>query len=239
MSSTNGMVPAAEICPSGQELEIPFLRAKQAWDEREGAILHQKANWQRYALAAMLLCLMLGGVVVYLAGNVTVLPYVVEVAESGQIRTVGILPQVWRGHDTHHLAFVTREWLQWVRQIPSDQVAFVRQWEKAHQFMTRKARTTLEPFLKDQYARQQRGETVEITPGAFLPIAGHAQSYQVEWEERVYDPSGQVQSKTTWLALLHIVVYPPQVVQDAPAMHNPLGIFLESVQWAERTRRTP
>ena len=239
MSRTNGMVPAAEICPSGQALETPFLRAKQAWDEREGAILHQKANWQRCALAAMTLCLMLGGVVVYLAGNVTVLPYVVEVAESGQIRTVGILPQVWRGHDTHHLAFVTKEWLQWVRQIPSDQVAFVRNWEKAHQFMTRKARTTLEPFLKDQYVRQQRGETVEITPGAFLQVAGHAQSYQVEWEERVYDASGQVQRRTTWLALLHIVVYPPQVVQDAPAMHNPLGIFLESVQWAERTRSTP
>jgi type IV secretory pathway TrbF-like protein len=48
-----------------------------------------------------------------------------------------------------------------------------------------------------------------------------------------------VQSRTTWVALLHIVVYPPQVVQDAPAMHNPLGIFLASVQWAERTRSTP
>jgi type IV secretion system protein VirB5 len=227
----------AEIAPSGQKIVTPFLRAKGEWDARTGALLVQKANWQRATVLLAGTVMLLAGAVVYLAGRVTVQAYVVEVADTGQIRTVGILPQEWQGQHTAPVEFVVRQWFGWVRTISTDPVVFAQHWEQAREFMTHKGWALLTEHARQQHQRMQRGETVQIRFGTMLPIAGHARSFEVEWEERAFNQQGFLIAERQWKAILKIAIYPPQDIATIKDMRNPLGIFIEEVFWAERTGR--
>jgi type IV secretion system protein VirB5 len=239
MPRKSALVPPAEIAPSGQQLATPFLRAKGEWDARTGALLAQKANWQRATVALTLAVLVLSVTVILLAGRVTVKAYVVEVAETGQIRSVGILPQEWQGQHTAPVEFVVRQWLGWVRTISTDPVVFAQHWTQTREFMTHKGWALLTEHVRQQHDRMQRGETVQIRFGTMLPVAGHARSFEVEWEERSFNQQGYLMQAAQMKGILKIALYPPQEVKSLQDMHNPLGIFIEEVQWAERTRSTP
>jgi type IV secretory pathway TrbF-like protein len=67
-----------------------------------------------------------------------------------------------------------------------------------------------------------------------LPVAGHARSFEVEWEERAYNQQGYQTADQNWKAILKIAVLPPQDIQNLRELRNPLGIFIEEVQWSER-----
>lgn len=236
MPSKNTLTAPAEIAPSGQEITTPFLRARQEWDERTGTLLQQKANWQRATAGLTLAVVVLAGVVAWLAGRVTVLPYIVEVAETGQIRTVGVLPQEWSGQDLAPVEFIVRQWLIWVRTLSTDPVVFGQNLEMARAFMTHKGWALLTEHTRQQYERQKRGETAQIKFGNMLPIAGHARSFEVEWEEKSYNQQGYEMAQQRWKAILKIAIFPPKEIKGLKEIRNPLGVFIEEVHWAERTK---
>jgi type IV secretory pathway TrbF-like protein len=72
MPRKSALVAPAEIAPSGQQLDTPFLRARGEWDARTGALIAQKANWQRATVALTLAVLVLTCTVMVLAGRVTI-----------------------------------------------------------------------------------------------------------------------------------------------------------------------
>jgi type IV secretory pathway TrbF-like protein len=236
MNRNGALTAPAEIAPAGQQLRTPFLRARQAWDDRTGALLVQKANWQRATVALTVAVVVLCLAVAFLAGKVTVKAYVVEVAETGQIRSVGILPQAWTGQHLAPVEFVVRQWLLWTRTISTDPVVFAQHWEAARDFMTHKGWAMLTGHLRAQHTRMQRGETVQIQFGTMLPVAGHARSFEVEWREQAFNQQGYQLADTSWKAILKIAIFPPTDLATLKEMRNPLGIFVEEVQWAERTK---
>ncbi len=236
MAHKNTLAAPAEIAPSGQQIATPFLRARQEWDERTGTLLKQKANWQRATGGLTLAVLVLTIVVAWLAGRVKVLPYIVEVAETGQIRTVGMLPQEWSGQDLAPVEFVVRQWLIWTRTLSTDPVVFAQHLEMTRDFMTHKGLALLADHFRQHYERQKRGETAQIKFGNMLPIAGHARSFEVEWEEKSYNQQGYEMANHQWHAILKIAIFPPKDVKSLKEMRNPLGVFIEEVHWAERTK---
>ena len=229
-----GLTAPAEIAPAGQQLVTPFLRARQEWDERTGAILAQKANWQRATALLALAVMVLAGAVIMVAQQVTVKAYVVEVAETGQVRTVGILPHEWQGQHLAPVEFLVRQWLLWVRTLSTDPVVFSQNWEQARDFMTAKCSAMLGEYIRQQQERLTQGETVQIKFGNMLPVAGHARSFAVEWEERTYGQQGYELSHQQWKGIFKIAIFPPKEVSALKELRNPLGVFIEEVQWSER-----
>ena len=230
----HGLTPPAEIAAAGQQLVTPFLRARQEWDQRTGTLLKQKSNWQRATAALTVAVVVQAAAVALVANQVTVKAYVVEVAETGQVRTVGILPQEWQGHTLAPVEFLVRQWLLWTRTISTDPVVFGQQWEQAREYMTAKGWAMLSAHLQQQHERMTQGETVQITFGNMLPVAGYARSFAVEWHEQRYGQQGFVLSNTQWKAILKIAILPPQNINDLRELRNPLGVFIEEVQWNER-----
>jgi type IV secretion system protein TrbF len=235
MSKKNGFAPPAEMAPSGQDLLSPFLRAKQEWDKRTGTVLKQKANWQRYAGVLTLAVLVLGISNAWLAGRVTVLPYIVEVAETGQIRTVGMLPRAWDGQHGAPLEFVVREWLRWTRTLSSDPVVLGQNLEQAHGFMTATGWTELAGHFQQLKAQQARGETVEIIFGNMIPLPGDPRAFELEWREETFTQQGTVLTNQPWKATMSIAIFPPTDASSLQQMRNPLGIFVREVHWGPRT----
>lgn len=230
----SGLTAPAEIAPAGQPLVTPFLRARQEWDARTGALLAQKANWQRATALLALAVIVLAVAVALVANNVTVKAYVVEVAETGQVRTVGILPHQWQGQNLAPVEFLVRQWLIWVRSLSTDPVVFAQQWEQAKDFMTSRCWAMLGEHIRHQQDRLNQGETAQIKFGNMLPVAGHARSFAVEWEERTYGQQGYELSHNQWKAILKIAIYPPTDISTLKELRNPLGVFIEEVQWSER-----
>jgi type IV secretory pathway TrbF-like protein len=192
-----------------------------------------------YLRANVALCgvvLVLAGLLVHTRHNTKVLAYVVEVAETGQVRSVGILPHVWKGDNPAVVHFFVREWLGWVRNLPTDSVVIHRQWEKAKDTMTKAAWQRVQPYLQTQSERHARKEVVQIEFGTITAIAGHAQSYDVEWRETSYGQDGSQLSAAPWKASVKVVIYPPTALKDGAEFRNPLGMFVDDVQWNERAR---
>jgi type IV secretion system protein TrbF len=233
-TTTNALASPAAICPSGQNVSTPFLLAKQSFDAQVGQAIAQKANWQRIALALTVAVVALAGTTVFLAKNVTVKAYVVEVAETGQIRTVGILPQTWQGQNLAPLEFVVRQWLIWTRSISTDPVVFAQHWDQAKDFMTQACWMRLREHIQTQHTRMERGETAQVTFGSLLPVSGHARSFAVEWKEDWYTQQGLLDHSTQWHAILKIAIMPPTDIANIKDLRNTLGIFIEEVQWTER-----
>jgi len=228
----------AELYPIGTTSETPFTRGQRIWDERVGTVVAQKSNWQRLACLALLMNLGLGGAVVYLATfGVKVLPYVVEVAESGQVRTVGILPDAPPELAPAVIQLAMQEWLPRVRGIITDPVAYGEQLKRAQFFMTPRARRKILPWFQAQIEKQHKGATVTVVMGTFTPVAGHAQTYQIEWIEEEFTIHGAREERREMMALLHIDVVPVVEVKTAQDQVNPLGILVRDFDWNIRSKK--
>lgn len=230
------VVAPAEIAPNGHSIETPFLLAQQLWDTRTGAVVAQRRTWQRTALAAIGAVVVLSGALAYTVGTKTIVPYVVEVGETGQVRNVGMLPTPWNGQHTAPVEFVVREWLQWVRTVSTDPVMLSHNWTRARQFMTVSGFQTLKSHFEEQKARLDRRETVSIEFSHMLAVPGKTRTFEAEWIETTYNAMGNVISTVEMKALLAIAVFPPTDLQRLKELQNPLGIFVESPQFAERIK---
>lgn len=61
----------------------PFLAGRTEAAERYGYLSHNAAQWRRISLALLLCCVACVGMVIVIAGRVTVVPYIVQVDEHG------------------------------------------------------------------------------------------------------------------------------------------------------------
>jgi len=89
----------------------PYQAAAQVWDERIGSARVQAKNWRLMAFGCLVLALLMAGGLVWRSAQSIVTPYVIEVDQSGQVRTVGEAATPYRPTDAqtaHHIArFVT------------------------------------------------------------------------------------------------------------------------------------
>jgi type IV secretory pathway TrbF-like protein len=217
-------------------LANPYVEDKPATDGREGALLASVANWQRISL---LLALGLGGMIVNnsrLTGRVQMQtrPYVVEVAQTGQVRTVGVLPQEpWQAPSDATIAFVLKFWLFHVRSVGDSQVILGQAWEEAMSFTDPKMQPWLREQIAERYERWKRKEAVQITVNSVLPIARQKHAYKVAWEEATYTVAGEMQRRKKWEATLTVRVRPPQNLEETKNWRNGLGILIDEVHWME------
>ena len=218
-------------------LANPYVEGKPATDEREGQLLLSVGNWQKLSL---LLALGLGVSIASnyrLAGRVQVQtrPYVIEVAESGQVRTVGILPQTpWQAPTEATIAFVVKFWLLHIRTVGDSQVLLGQAWEDALAFTDPKLQPWVREQIKERHERWKRKEVVQITGGpVVLPIAKQARAYKAAWEETTYSVAGEVQRRKKWEATLTVRVRPPETMEEMREWRNGLGILLTEIHWVE------
>jgi len=217
-------------------LANPYVEGKPPTDGREGQLLASVANWQRISL---LLALGLGGMIVNnyrLTGRVQMQtrPYVVEVAQTGQVRTVGLLPQEpWQAPSDATIAFVVKFWLFHVRSVGDSQVILGQSWEEAMSFTDPKIQPWLREQIAERYEHWKKHEAVQISVNSVLPIAKQKNAYKVAWEEATYTVAGELQRRKRWEATFTVRVRPPQNLEETRNWRNGLGVLIDEVHWIE------
>ena len=205
----------------------PYQSAAQVWDERIGSARVQAKNWRLMAFGCLMLALLMAGGLVWRSAQSIVTPYVVEVDEAGQIRTVGEAATQYRPTDAqiaHHLAgFVTR-----VRGLSIDPIVVRQNWLDDYDYTTDKGAAVLNDYARtnDPFARiGKESVTVQITS----VVRASESSFNVRWTERRY-VNGAAAGQARWTAVVSIVLQTPRT--EDRLRKNPLGIYVNGLSWS-------
>lgn len=205
----------------------PYQAAAQAWDERIGSARVQAKNWRLMAFGCLTLALLMAGGLVWRSAQSIVTPYVIEVDQAGQVRTVGEAATPYRPGDAqiaHHLA----RFIDDVRSLSIDPVVVRRNWLEAYDYATDRGAATLNDYARtnDPFSRiGQNSVAVEVTS----VVRASDSSFQVRWIERAY-VNGAPAATERWTAVLSIVLQPPRT--EERLRKNPLGIYVNGLSWS-------
>jgi len=209
------------------EPETPYQRAGQLWDERIGSARAQAKNWRLMAFGCLVLALLMAGGLVWRSAQSIVTPYVIEVDQSGQVRTVGEAATPYRPTDAqtaHHIArFVTL-----VRSLSIDPIVVRQNWLDAYDYTTDRGAAVLNDYARvnDPFARiGKESVTVQITS----VVRASEASFNVRWTERRY-VNGAAAGLERWTAVVSIVQQTPRT--EERLRRNPLGIYVNGLSWS-------
>ena len=152
---------------------------------------------------------------------------VIEVDQSGQVRTVGEAATPYRPTDAqtaHHIArFVTL-----VRSLSIDPIVVRQNWLDAYDYTTDRGAAVLNDYARvnDPFARiGKESVTVQITS----VVRASDASFNVRWMERRY-VNGAAAGLERWTAVVSIVQQTPRT--EERLRRNPLGIYVNGLSWS-------
>jgi type IV secretory pathway TrbF-like protein len=229
--------PAATLYPPPAHTGNPYLDAREAWDRRTGTYL----QWIRRLLGGMVvLAVALVALVAYAwlaPGKVQFVPYVIEVSDVGQVRTIGMIPHGWSEKNKSPIDFVVRDWLTGVRTITDSKIGWGKQWDRAKAFMTTRVQQKLSDYALKRDEMQKMGQVVDIEITSVLPTDGEWQLITVEWAEKTYSIQGMLMRSEPWKANLQVAIFPPdpKELRTPDQFRNTLGVFIVGYQWGIKT----
>jgi type IV secretion system protein VirB5 len=210
------------------ELETPYQRAGQVWDERIGSARVQARNWRLMAFGCLALTTLTSGALVWQSERGTVIPWVVQVDKLGQAQAVAPATAGYRPTDPQ-IAWHLAQFIEDVRSIPADPVVLRQNWLQAYDYVTDKGALALNDYARADDPFAKLGKT-QVSVEISSVIRASPSSFRVAWIERRYD-DGQLISTEHWSAILTVVLQPPT---DADQLRkNPLGVFVHALNWSK------
>jgi len=209
------------------ELETPYQRAGQVWDDRIGSPRVQGKNWRLMAFVNGCLAFALLGALVWSLARGTIVPWVVQVDRLGQAQAVAPAVADYRPTDPQ-IAFHLARFIEQVRSIPADAIIVRQNWLRAYDFTTDRGAAALNDYARanDPFTRVGRQQiAVEVSS----VIRASPDSFRVAWVERRYE-NGQLATTERWTAILTIVIQAPRNADRLRA--NPLGIYVNAINWS-------
>ena len=205
----------------------PYQKAAQVWDERIGSARVQARNWRLMALGSLTLAFGLTGGLLWLSVQSRVVPYVVEVDRLGQVRAIGPAIEPYQPTDAQIGYFLAR-FITDVRSLSSDPVVVKQDWLAAYAMATDKTANFLDAYARahDPFkAIGQRTVSVEVTS----VIRVSDRSFQVKWTEQRFGGDAPSPSQH-WTAILSVAVHQP--TDEATLRRNPLGLYVDGIDWS-------
>jgi len=209
------------------EPETPYPRAAQVWDERLGSARVQARSWRLMAFGSLLLTAGFASALVGQSARGTVVPWVVEVDQHGEARTVAPAIADYRPTDAQ-VAWHLARFIEQVRSISADPVVVRENWLEAYNFTTDRGALALNDYARanDPFTRVGREQiAVEVSS----VIRASDSSFRIAWTERHYE-NGQLARTERWTAILTTVIRQPRTADALRA--NPLGVYVNAINWS-------
>lgn len=210
------------------EPETPYQRAAQVWDDRIGSARVQARNWRLMAFGCLIVSAGFASALVWQSARGNVVPWVVEVDQTGEARTVEPAVADYRPTDPQ-IAFHLARFIEQVRGLPADAIIVRQNWLRAYEFTTDRGAVALNDYARsnDPFTRVGKQQvSVEVSS----VIRASPDSFRVAWTERRYE-NGQIAGTERWTAILTVVIEPPR---DAERLRrNPLGVFVNAINWSK------
>jgi type IV secretion system protein TrbF len=207
-------------------LDAPFLRARDAWDNRLSNLTISRHNWMLCAGALLLLDFLLTAALIIQVRSSKVVPYVVEVDRHGHAVAFGPA-EVLRNPEEREIRYFLSELVYCLRAVLRDPKAQERNLNRAYAFLREPASTYVNSYFRSQnpFARAKTA-TVSVQVTSILRIA--PQIWQAQWTERTFGLDGRGRTEP-WQAIFKVRVSPPS--KSDTLLTNPLGLVVEDIDW--------
>jgi len=208
----------------------PYQKAGQIEDRRLGRANARSNRWCLAFCGAMGLAALSTSGLIYQNAQASIVPWVVEVDETGAVKASGPAETNFKPSDVaHQLArFISN-----VRSVSIDPVVLRENWLSAYNFATDQAALTLNTYANenDPFADIGRSVTVDITS----IVRSSDDSFEVRWREKSFRGGAHLTTQT-FTASLSIITIPPT---DAETLHrNPLGLYVHGLHWSKDLNAT-
>lgn len=163
---------------------------------------------------------------VYLSTKSTLIPYVVEVDQTGEAKAIRRAEQLYVPKEVEYRFFI-REIVHKMRSIPRDNVLFSRNFQQLSYYLTEAMLQKHQEILINEdtntLAKQLISRDLNIT--SFNKVPRTKNTYQVKWNEKMYSAEGLEISNSNFTGLFTVTNEQPKDIAEINI--NPLGIIVE------------
>ena len=212
---------------SAKELpETPYSKAGEVWDRLFGAATVRFKTWRMIACLSMVLNVTLVCGISYIGSRSSIVPYIVQVdAKSGAVLTVERVYARSQANETeieYFLWNVTRK----ARTLPKDLVIYKQNWEEVYAYLDQSCANKMNnmAIAEDYQTKISNNYTTMLKLKGFYKYSGQDNTYQVRWDETLYDATGKVISNYSMEAFYTIDF---TAVTNENIHVNPLGIQIK------------
>ena len=210
----------------------PYLNARREWNERYGDYIAQARNWRLAAILALVVALVTGGGLAYVASQSQIVPYIVRVDKLGSAAAVDRADQLVKPDHQLIVASLAR-FIGNIRSVYTDAGAERALLKEAYAMINERGEgyVRLNDYMRahDPFERAKT-ETVTVEVESVLPLS--ADSWRIEWREETRSRDGSKPQSQQWQANVSISLNPPS--DEATIRLNPLGIYINSYNWSQR-----
>jgi type IV secretion system protein TrbF len=207
---------------SSNKPELPYLKAKQEWDNFIGNAYQQANTWQFIAIFTSIISLI---TLVFLIVNLSFKKdrvFIAEISRGGRIVNISPLKIRYDPSKTQKEYFIS-QFVKLTRSIPLDPVVAKRNWISAYYFSTSQSSKQLNKYFKQNNPLGLLGKkTTTVDISNTIPIT--ANSFQIDWEETNFDLNTQAETKQYFTGTFTIIIQQPRSQQEI--LENPLGIHI-------------
>ncbi len=218
--------------PAG-ELDTPYKRAAQEWDDRIGSAVVQANNW-RLATFATIVFVALPSIcgMIYLGAQPKAMPHIVEVGVDGSAAYRGEIGKSWAQFKPSDpsIRYHLQRFVQNTRMISSDAGIIKQHWLDAFKLVTPKAANTLSAYVQknDPFVRAAK-ERVNVDIISMVRVS--EESWQVDWKESQWGTMGEPLGESYWRGIYKVVLKKPENERQLEA--NPIGLFIDEFNIAQ------
>ncbi|MDR2522998.1 MAG: type IV secretion system protein [Synergistaceae bacterium] len=208
----------------------PFLAGRTEAAERYGHLAKNAAQWRRISLVLLICCAACVLAVIHMAGQITVVPYIVQVDQHGyEIAVKPVTPS--RVDDRLLIAHIGRYiWsLKTVFTDPEAQLHLMNFVYNSTPAGTAAETRYREHFRGSNPVNINKTETISVIVNTVLPLS--AETWQAEWTEERYTLMGNKIRTKHYRGIFTTAVVTPQTMQEI--LVNPLGIFITDFTFSE------
>ena len=209
-----------------------YSRAEKIWDDRIGAAAVRAKNWRIAALSSLMITALAVGGMVYIGSQSKIVPYIVQVdSKSGAILSVAPTDKRTKAND-QEIEFFLWNFTKKARSIPKDMIVYRANWEELYTYLDSATTNKINSMaISEGYQKKlKEGQTTLLKLKGFNRYSGQDNTYQVRWEESLYDASGKLMNVTSMEAFYTIEFIK---VQSETIHINPLGLIIKDFSISE------
>ncbi|SKA06081.1 type IV secretion system protein VirB5, partial [Cetobacterium ceti] len=163
---------------------------------------------------------------IYLSTRSTLIPYVVEVDQSGEAKAIKQADNIYIPKEVENKYFI-RDIIFKMRAIPRDSVLYARNFQQLSYFLTEAMLKKHENILLNEdtnsLAKQLISRDINII--SFNKVPRTKNTYQVKWNEKMYSAQGEEIANSDFVGLFTITYEQPTELDEINI--NPLGIIVD------------
>ena len=217
-----------------KEQENPYLSARKEYGDRYGSSVKDAARWRQISFFLIMLCVAFGALMMWMASQNKVIPYIVQVdkqgyavaiksSEQGAVADTRVIVATLGGFFVNFKTVITDVSSQ--KRMVNDVYSYLAKGSAAESFVSHYYQEH-NPFV----ATQDKKNTVQVEIRSIVRSGSNDKSWQVLWSEEKLE-QGTIIERTDWRAIVSIAVSPVRELEEV--IKNPLGIFITDINMAQ------